>query len=107
MSFWGIVHIEIGKIMFAQNRDHAPLNVVFFTDDNEEEEGRKPSFKINQKSLVANKIVLTMTERSAWPAKCGLWNESISLFKQFEIRSGWIYLTFALPYCEKQCYCAT
>lgn len=42
MSFWGIVHIEIGKIMFAQNRDHAPLNVVFFTDDNEEEEGRKP-----------------------------------------------------------------
>lgn len=51
--------------MFAQNRDHAPLNVFFFTDDNEEEEGRKPSFKINQKSLVANKIVLTMTERSA------------------------------------------
>lgn len=105
MSIWGIVHIGIGKIMFAQNRDHAPLNVFFFTDDNEEEEGRKPSFKINQKSLVANKIVLTMTERSAWPAKCGLWNESISLFKQFEIRSGWTYL--ASPYCEKQCYCAT
>lgn len=39
--------------MFAQNRDHAPLNVVFFfTDDNEEGEGRKPLF-------------LTMTERSA------------------------------------------